>query len=688
MTLAENQSISMESDNLSVILSKILSANINIEPDALWFLAEMTLNPRDLEDIIHKVSFATNFHSHITLAILKQEFARFFGSSSQPEDNSAPAVTTTEQLRQEGVLKNHNACEEPIEYHPPEIENELMAPSSNLDLSTSKESTALPSEKATIPNDDSITSVSLPKSMPSVTETPPSEPKLLKQHPPPMPAMKMKIKRRRTDDDDENFNIESDESEEESPEPEDEELIAMSEEDIDEIERIKQEKRKQWEKLNLRSSASTFRAVASEYPAQVKVIKDPTGKIYAEGKLEEFHALQVDKFKSLKKILSHRPEWGGILDIQQINMLQNSTEVKLVGMVVEKRLTASKNYIITFEDPTGVVQVLVRSDPNHAQLYEMMVRLLPDHVCIVEGFLSINAERKSRIVMANNIIFPDAPHTHDINCPSEDLAVCCISDTHFGSKDWMEKVWHRFVDYLNCRLGTDQQVEQAGKIKYLTIAGDMVDGIGVYPNQENRLAIIDIYEQYKVAADFFAQLPDYIQIIISPGDHDSVRKAIPNPAIPKEFAQGIYDLGIMMVGCPATVNLHGVNTTIFHGTSLIDMNMSIPGLKNEDPTGTMRELIRARHLAPTYGKKTELAPTDIDWLVMDPLPDIFHTGHLHKNGCGWANGVLTVNSGCFQAQTDYMKSFGIDPDIGKPTIVNLKGPNLKPTVIDLYDIEG
>ena len=45
----------------------------------------------------------------------------------------------------------------------------------------------------------------------------------------------------------------------------------------------------------------------------------------------------------------------------------------------------------------------------------------------------------------------------------------------------------------------------------------------------------------------------------------------------------------------------------------------------------MREYIRARHLAITYGKKTEMAPLDKDWLVLDTLPDILHTGHLHKN---------------------------------------------------------
>jgi len=59
-----------------------------------------------------------------------------------------------------------------------------------------------------------------------------------------------------------------------------------------------------------------------------------------------------------------------------------------------------------------------------------------------------------------------------------------------------------------------------------------------------------------------------------------------------------------------------------------------------------------------------------------------HTGHLHKNGYGMYHGILLVNSGCFQAQTDFMKSLGIIPDFGKPTIVNIKD-KLVPQVINL-----
>ena len=54
----------------------------------------------------------------------------------------------------------------------------------------------------------------------------------------------------------------------------------------------------------------------------------------------------------------------------------------------------------------------------------------------------------------------------------------------------------------------------AERIKYVVIAGDLVDGIGVYPNQIKELNIVDINEQYEVAAEMLTNLPDYIEVII------------------------------------------------------------------------------------------------------------------------------------------------------------------------------
>ena len=125
------------------------------------------------------------------------------------------------------------------------------------------------------------------------------------------------------------------------------------------------------------------------------------------------------------------------------------------------------------------------------------------------------------------------------------------------------------------------------------------------------------------------------------------------------------------MGNPALIQTHNVKTLVYHGDSILDMNLLLNGLENEKPTETMKEFIRCRHLAPIYGKKTQIAPTSKDWLVIDQIPDIFHTGHIHINGRDKYKNVTLVNSGCFQSQTGFMKSFGITPTPGIVPIVEL-----------------
>ncbi len=605
--------------SVNYLLDKLNSSGINISPKALLYLKKLEINGQKLEEIIQKLSYSPNFNSHITMKTIQRDFAEFF---KKFEENAINTKNLQSKDLPEDAKITNNQTDNEIEEHSAEK------------VKVKRKNVLLPFPKIDLGNDkvlesDSVDSVEIPE----VPEVP--EPSV-------NPDGKVK-----------NGNI---------------------------IRNLNKTKKGEWEPLNLRRSTSTFKAIASEYNAEIKILKDPTKYLYTEGKIDEFLAVQKDKFNKLSSILKKRPEASGLLEINMINRLNNSVNVKFIGMVIRKKQTMKKKYLIEFEDPTGTCMSLVRQESKNC--YDLIPNLLPDHVVIVDGYLNVNKNTDSKIILVNDIIFPDTPKEHQIKCPDEDLAICLISDTHFGSKDWLEKVWYRFVDYLNCRIGNDKQIKQAGKIKYLCITGDIVDGIGVYPNQDKRLFITDIYKQYEATAKYLSEIPDYIKIIVSPGDHDGVRKAVPSPAIPKYLAKGLYDLDIEMVGCPSLVSLHGIKTELFHGTSLIDINMMIPGLNNDDPFSSMKEMIRARHLVPSYGRKTELAPVSKDWLVLDEIPDILHTGHLHKNGYGMYHGILLVNSGCFQAQTDFMKSLGIVPDYGKPTIVSIKD-KLVPQVINL-----
>ena len=133
---------------------------------------------------------------------------------------------------------------------------------------------------------------------------------------------------------------------------------------------------------------------------------------------------------------------------------------------------------------------------------------------------------------------------------------------------------------------------------------------------------------------------------------------------------------ITMVGNPSMIALNGVKVLIYHGQSIDDLVRTTPGMKYESPTEVMVHLLKARHLGPIYGGSTPIAPESEDMLVIDDVPDIFQTGHVHISGLETYKGVLLLNSGTWQKQTGFQASVGITPTPGIAILVNLK--TLKP----------
>jgi DNA polymerase II small subunit len=428
-------------------------------------------------------------------------------------------------------------------------------------------------------------------------------------------------------------------------------------------------------------STMTYKPIAKNIASSFKILKDPTGKLYTNGDYEDFYNLTLDKFNKLQKLIRKRPDVLSANNINNILRLNNKIEVSVIGLVNNIRKTKNGNYFIILEDLTNYVNVIVHKDSENQENVKLAERILIDQIIYVEGTYNPGEKGKIGIIYCNYITKIDIPRDYKPNLSNDPLSIALISDTHIGSKEFEENLWMRFIKFLNGKIGNKNQRELAGRIKYIIINGDLVDGIGVYPTQKEDLNISDIYDQFHKASELLSGVPDYIKIFYSSGNHEPVRNAIPRPAVPKKYSSELLNMEVLCIGNPAIIQTHNVNTLIFHGDSLLDLNMLIPGLENNNPVETMIELLKCRHLAPVYGKKTQIAPTNKDWLVIDKIPDIFHTGHIHINGMDYYNNVCLVNSGCFQSQTDFMNSLGIHPTPGILSIVELD--TLKGTRLDL-----
>jgi DNA polymerase II small subunit len=199
----------------------------------------------------------------------------------------------------------------------------------------------------------------------------------------------------------------------------------------------------------------------------------------------------------------------------------------------------------------------------------------------------------------------------------------------------------------------------------------MVEGIGVYPDQDEELEIVDIYDQYERFAEELKAVPGDLEIVMIPGNHDAVRLAEPQPAFDEEL-RSIMDVhDARFTGNPSMVTIEDVSILMYHGVSLDQLIADIPDADYDAPHEAMGHLLKKRHLAPRYGGRIRLAPEEQDYLVVDEVPDVFHAGHVHTIGVGEYHNVRTINSGCWQAQTAFQRSVNIEPDAGYAPILDL-----------------
>ncbi|HIE33783.1 MAG TPA: DNA polymerase II small subunit, partial [Candidatus Altiarchaeales archaeon] len=313
------------------------------------------------------------------------------------------------------------------------------------------------------------------------------------------------------------------------------------------------------------------------------------------------------------------------------------------------------------EDPTGELSVMIPD--NKRQLSGIYERLLPDEVVGITGRLH------NDLFIADEIYQPELPIDNKTNSASEPVSVAFLSDIHVGSYLFLEKEFNKFIDCLNLR-GNNRELFE--RVKYLLIAGDLVDGIGIYPNQEEELSIPDIYRQYDFFALLLERIPDYIEIVLCMGNHDAVRNGEPQPRLSKDIGASLYALpNVHVLGNPVMVSIHGVKTLMYHGTSIDTMIGSLAECTYSRPEIAMVEYLKRRHLVPMYGNDS-ISPEREDYLAIKEIPDILHCGHVHTNGYANYRGVKVINSGTFQARTKYQEEQGHIPTPGRVPIMNLQ----------------
>jgi DNA polymerase II small subunit len=409
---------------------------------------------------------------------------------------------------------------------------------------------------------------------------------------------------------------------------------------------------------------------AREYDPEINIIKDVTGNSVCEGTTKDFTKLFVDRYSALRKILrKQRRELANAMPIEKVKK-GGFKEVQIVGIVKDVRTTSNGHRLIELEDESDIAKCIALK--NNREILNMANEIVLDEVIGIRGQLS----KKGDLVVIKSVVYPDISIQNERHKADVPLYAAFLSDVHIGSKQFMEDEWQAFLRWINGEMGNSRQKDVAGKIKYLVIPGDVVDGIGIYPQQDKELSIVDVYRQYEALAEQLRLIPKHISMIIQPGNHDAVRPAEPQPTFEKEIQDLFSGMNMTFVGNPCYFSLHGVEILSYHGQSLLDYATNIQHLKYNEPVEIMKVMLRKHHLAPTYGGYTPLAPEHFDYMVINRIPDIFVTGHVHLAQISDYRGITLINASSWQTQTTYQKMLNFVPDSGKLPIVNLMSGNV------------
>jgi DNA polymerase II small subunit len=391
--------------------------------------------------------------------------------------------------------------------------------------------------------------------------------------------------------------------------------------------------------------------------------------------VHDFVSLYQARFKELEKILRSRQELQNLTSIYRITQKKERENVAIIGVVYEKAVTKTGNIMLTIEDPTGMIKTVVNK--NKEELFRLAEEIQLDEVIGVAGMFD-------QIVFVNSMYIPDIPLTKELKKSPEEGYFVVIADTEPGSKLFLEKEFEKFIAWVNGDIGTEKQRDVASKIKYIFIAGDLVNGVGIYPGQEFDLKIIDIRDQYKALADLLKQLPEHIPIIICPGNHDVGRISEPQPALTKEYAEQLISLpNVVSVSNPSMINIFaqpekgfdGFDVLLYHGNSFIYYSEHIPNIRKlggqKRPDLIMKYLLQRRHLAPTHTSTLFIPDPTKDPLVMDKIPDFFISGHVHRAMVSNYKNVTCINASCWVAQSDEQERRGLEAQPARAFIIDM-----------------
>lgn len=414
-------------------------------------------------------------------------------------------------------------------------------------------------------------------------------------------------------------------------------------------------------------SVEDFPVEANEVESDIEVHFDITGNSSTEGRISDMQSCFRSRLSQIREmmvsggVLPRRPMRNSEAWRNRRRYNSKDYEITIVGLASDVKWARTGSLMFVLEDETTQIGCVLKPPSDASPLHASLDGLMDDEIVGVSGFFT-SGDRDPRLIVLDIHKPPLSNHSKAQAPHDQAVSAAFLSDVHFGSKTFLQPQWDKMIHWF-------KNDPLARTVKYFVLSGDGVDGVGIYPGQERHLTVKDLFRQYGELAAMLEEVPDWVDVVMLPGNHDAVRPAEPQPALDPEVQQDYSNT--VFVGNPCDFSLHGVRVLSYHGKSIDDFVATLRSVTYSKPEMAMKAMLERRHLAPSWGGKTPLSPEPEDRLVIPVVPDIFVTGHVHGHFVGDHKGTLMVHSSTWQDQTDFQRMLGFHPKPCILTIVNL-----------------
>jgi len=367
---------------------------------------------------------------------------------------------------------------------------------------------------------------------------------------------------------------------------------------------------------------------------------------------DSFRKLFQNRFHQLSNILNERIGNSETIlkRVLSINDIPNNRNGIIIGMVQDTRVLHTNKFVIQLEDLESeiITNCVMVQDSESFPEYRNILR---DTVIGISGVLPKNfREGAITAFWGKDVIRPSFPPIM-FKPTLNSHKIMFLADFHFGSKFFSRSIFTKLIEFLTLSNLKPNVEKIASQIDLIIIAGDLIDGVGRFSNQKEKILFHSLRAQYTGLAKLLTGIPSNIEIIIIPGEHDATQVALPQPAIDKEIAKDLLALSnVRSHGNPLRVSIDEIQILVFHGQGNDTLFRKNIQLKSFNPISGIQSILEYRHICPEYGSSIPLAPFNKDYLVINEIPNVFVTGHFHKAQFQEYKGVKLISCGTFQRQ--------------------------------------